>query len=137
MTDTDVVEPEGVEFVEVLDGSPEDVWPIVSDSELLGEWLDEEVELTLRVGAPIITHGPEGTRVGVVDDVQEARRLAFTWVPVAPDGGPVTTVELELEPDADGQHTVLRIRERIVDAQVAQFVDSLLAGNDFQALACV
>jgi uncharacterized protein YndB with AHSA1/START domain len=124
----------GIELVETLDGSPAEVWPVVSDPEILGEWLDDEVELTLRVGAPIRTRGDDGARAGVVDDVQIGRRLAFTWAPVAPNSGPVTTVELDLECDPDGAHTVLRIRERIVDASID--LDAFGGnGADFRALA--
>jgi uncharacterized protein YndB with AHSA1/START domain len=130
-----------LEFVEVLDGSPDEVWPIVSDPDLLGEWLDDEVELTLRVGGPIRTRGEGGGgRVGVVDDVQVGRRLAFTWAPAAPERGPASTVEFELESDPDGAHTVLRIREHLIDARVV--VDAINAmraigdsGTDFRALA--
>lgn len=121
-----------VEVVETLDGSPAEVWPIVSDPELLREWLDDDVELTLEVGAPVRTCGEHGVRVGVVDDVEIGRRLAFTWVPAAPAEGPVTTVELELEAGDDGEHTVVRITERLVDTSL---VVGRPAGGDFLALA--
>jgi uncharacterized protein YndB with AHSA1/START domain len=135
-----VTGPTDIEFVETLDGPPEEVWPIVSDPELLREWLDDDVELTLRVGAPIRTHGDAGGRVGVVDDVQVGRRLAFTWAPVAPATGPATTVELDLECHPDGTHTVLHIRERIVDAspviEALGVIDAIGGdGLDFRALA--
>ncbi|HEY3834182.1 MAG TPA: SRPBCC domain-containing protein [Acidimicrobiia bacterium] len=121
-----------VEVVETLDGSPAEVWPMVSEPELLQEWLDDEVELTLEVGAPVRTRGEHGVRVGVVDEVEFGRRLAFTWVPAAPDEGPVTTVEVELEAGDDGEHTVLRITERLVDTSVLL---GLPARGDFLALA--
>ena len=108
----------GVEVCETLDGTPEDVWPIVSDPELLREWLDDDVELTPEVGAPLRTRGERGTRIGVIDDVEIGRRLVFTWMPCEGDAGPVTTVELELEGDDEGGHTVVRIRERVVDFDV-------------------
>src|SRR4051794_37127215 len=103
-----------IELVEILEGEPGDVWPMISDPAAMREWLDDEVELTLEVGAPIRTSGDGVTRVGVIDAVEPERRLVFTWTPCAPDRGPTTTVELDLEADADGRHTVLRVRERIV-----------------------
>lgn len=121
-----------VEVVETLDGSPAEVWPMVSDPELLREWLDDDVELTLEVGAPVRTCGDGGVRVGVVDDVEIGRRLAFTWVPAAPAEGPVTTVEVELVAGDDDEHTVLRITERLVDMSVLL---GLPASGDFLALA--
>ena len=121
-----------VEVVETLDGSPAEVWPLVSDPELLREWLDDDVELTLEVGAPVRTSGENGARVGVVDDVEIGRRLAFTWVPAGAAVSPVTTVELELEAGDDGEHTVVRITERLVDTNL---VVDLPAGGDFLALA--
>src|SRR4051794_39546533 len=103
----------GVEVVETFDGPPDEIWPIVSDPELLCEWFADEVELTLEVGARVRTRAGGVERIGVVDDVQVGRRLAFTWMPAAPDVGPATTVELEIEADDDGRQTVLRIREQV------------------------
>jgi uncharacterized protein YndB with AHSA1/START domain len=122
----------GIELVEVFEGEPGDVWPMISDPAAMREWLDDEVELTLEVGAPIRTCGDGVTRVGVVDAVEAERRLVFTWTPCAPDSGPTTTVELELQADDDGEHTVLRVRERIVRAEIT--LDARL-GGEFLALA--
>ena len=128
MTGAEVVET--VELVETFDGPPDEIWPIVSDPDLLCEWFADEVELTLEVGAPLRTRDGDVTRVGVVDDVQVGRRLAFTWMPSAPDGGPATTVELEIEADGD-DHTVLRVREHVVRAIDFDFPN----GSEFRALA--
>ncbi len=123
-----------VEVVETLEGSPDEVWPIVSDPELLREWLDDEVELTPEPGAALRTRGEGVTRIGVVDHVEIGRRIAFTWMPAAPAAGPATTVELELEDAGDGEHTVVRIRERLLEAAIDLDVQS---GTDFRALAAL
>jgi uncharacterized protein YndB with AHSA1/START domain len=123
---------EMIEMVETFDGSPDDVWPMVSDPELLREWLDDDVELTLEVGAPLRTSGAGGARVGVVDDVEVGRRLVFTWMPIEPEPGPASTVEMDLERDADG-NTVLRIRERVVEAE--RSLATLPDDGEFRALA--
>lgn len=120
-----------IEIVETLDGLPEDIWPFVSDAAALCEWLDDEVELTLEVGGSIRTRGDGVTRTGVIDDVEVGRRLVFTWMPVTPDAGRPSTVEFELEADPDGEHTVLRIRERLVEIDTS----TIALGGQSLALA--
>ena len=54
---------------------PEEAWADVSEPERLAEWMDEDVELDLWEGGDVRI----GDREGVVQEVEEGRRLRFTW----------------------------------------------------------
>jgi uncharacterized protein YndB with AHSA1/START domain len=100
-----------------LPASPDDVW------KALPSLLGDEVELTAEPGGRLRVRGPEGERVGVVEEADAPRRLAFWWVPAQGDDAP-SRVELELDTVAVG--TMLRVRETRFDT--AGGFDALLRG---------
>jgi uncharacterized protein YndB with AHSA1/START domain len=54
---------------------PDEAWADVSEAERLAEWMDEDVELEPWEGGEVRI----GDRQGVVEEVDEGRRLRFTW----------------------------------------------------------
>jgi uncharacterized protein YndB with AHSA1/START domain len=84
------------------------VWEAITDPELLGEWFGP-VDIDLRPGGPITTSEPGETHtIGVVEDVEPPRRIAFVWL--APGSGSPSSVELVIEDDGVGG-SILRTRE--------------------------
>jgi uncharacterized protein YndB with AHSA1/START domain len=71
-----------------LDAAPDDVWRLLSDRDELAAWVGDEV------------------RRATVDQLDDGRRLAWTW---APDGVE-TSVEVELI--EVGERTRVRVVER-------------------------
>lgn len=64
----------------VLPISREQAWEVVTDPEQLACWLADEVELDVREGGAARFAWEDGTtRVGVVDELTEQRRIAFRW----------------------------------------------------------
>jgi len=99
-----------VERKTVLAAPPDAVWEslpaLVGDDDLAAE-----------PGAPLRATGPEGERIGVVDDADAPRRLAFWWTAVDGDDVP-SFVEIDLEPVelTNGVGTILHVRESRFDA---------------------
>ncbi len=54
---------------------PDEAWADVSEEERLSEWLDDDVTLEPWEGGEVRV----GERSGVVHEVEEGRRLRFTW----------------------------------------------------------
>ena len=100
-----------------LPALPVEVW------EHLPELLGDEVELAPEPGGRLHATGPEGERVGVVEEADAPNRLSFWWVPVEGEDAP-SIVELELDRIASG--TRLRVRETRFDAGV--LVDAINRG---------
>jgi uncharacterized protein YndB with AHSA1/START domain len=100
-----------------LPAPPIEVW------ELLPSLLGDDVDLAAEPGGRVHTSGPEGERVGVVEEVAAPHRLSFWWVPVNGEDAP-SRVELELHRIVGG--TLLRVRETPFDAGV--FVNSATRG---------
>ena len=93
----------------VVPADVETVWELLVDDESLSAWLGGEALIDAVPGGRVALVGPDGDRVGVVDEVVPERRLAFTWCAPDDDGGAPSTVEFDLEPAGD--ETVIRIRE--------------------------
>jgi uncharacterized protein YndB with AHSA1/START domain len=91
-----------------LDAAPAAVWDALTRPELLEQWFEAEVELDPRPGGAGHFVGADGEHRTVrVDDVDEGRRLAFTWWP---DGGRdelTSKVELVLTPTPVGTRLVV------------------------------
>jgi len=100
-----------------LPALPAEVW------EALPALLGDEVELAAEPGGRLRSNGPEGERVGVVEEVDAPHRLSFWWVPAEGDDAP-SMVELELDAVVAG--TLLRVRETRFDAGV--LVDAINRG---------
>jgi uncharacterized protein YndB with AHSA1/START domain len=88
-----------------------ELWDAMIDAALLEEWFGGDVSIDLRPGGALRVVSDAAVREAVVDDVDPARRLAFTWS--SDDGGPGSTVEIELEPFDDG--CALHVREVLVE----------------------
>lgn len=55
-------------------------WAAITDADQLACWLADEVELDPRAGGAAVFRWEDGeTRVGVVDELEERRRLVFRW----------------------------------------------------------
>src|SRR4051794_5891072 len=65
----------------VLPVDRERAWELLTEPAELREWLADEVELAPKPGAPVRAAWPDTgeAREGVVEEVEEARRLAFRW----------------------------------------------------------
>ena len=107
---------------------PEDVWRALTDDALLSEWLAPEVELEPEEGGELHVVTDEGEeRWGTVEEVDEGRRLAFTWGE--------SSVELTVDAVSDG-----RTRVRVVETAALPLGDwgsrlSALASASALALA--
>jgi uncharacterized protein YndB with AHSA1/START domain len=109
-----------VEREAVLPAPPDEVWE--SLPELVGDH-----ELAPEAGAPLHATGAEGDRIGVVDEADAPRRLAYWWVPVEDDGAPsFVEITLDAVDTGCGVGTLVRVREARFDAAVV--VDGLLRG---------
>jgi uncharacterized protein YndB with AHSA1/START domain len=91
-----------------LDAAPADVWDALTRPELLEHWFEAEVELDPRPGGAGRFIGADGEhRIARVDDVDEGRRLAFTWWPDDDGDDPVSKVEFVLTPTPAGTRVVV------------------------------
>jgi uncharacterized protein YndB with AHSA1/START domain len=110
-----------VEREVVLPAPPDEVW------ESLPAVFGAGGEIVAEPGGAIRSDGPDGARIGVVEEVEPARHLGFWWVPVDGDDPP-SHVEITLDPveSGDGVGTIVRIRESQFDA--ASVADGLLRG---------
>ncbi len=90
-----------------LDAPAADVWRALTEPELLGDWLDSDVELDVRPGGDGVFVEPDGAvRRARVDEVEPARRLALRWWPE--DGsGPESKVELDLQATPAGTRVIV------------------------------
>jgi uncharacterized protein YndB with AHSA1/START domain len=104
-----------VERTASFDADEAEVWEALVDGALLGEWFDGAVDVDLRPGGALRVTSGDGVREAVVEEIDAPRRLSFTWSP--DDARPGSTVELELEPTADG--CTLHVREALLDDLVA------------------
>jgi uncharacterized protein YndB with AHSA1/START domain len=98
----------------------DEVWDVICDPALLGEWFDGDAHVDLRPGGELVVTGTNGVRRAVVDDVAPGRCLTFTWT--SDDEQPASTVEIELEPRDDGCE--VHVREQLVEVvEVVEVVD--------------
>jgi uncharacterized protein YndB with AHSA1/START domain len=100
-----------VERSTTFDADEAEVWEALVDGALLEEWFDGEVDVDLRPGGALRVTSGDDVREAVVEEIDAPRRLSFTWAP--DDERPGSTVELDLEPNADG--CTLRVREALLD----------------------
>lgn len=104
---------ETIERTLTVDAPADEVWESLTDPELLAGWLGEAVELDPRPGGDLAVRTAAGReREGFVEEVEEARTLAFWW---SEDGEPATRVEIGIE-EADGQTTIAVSESRPLEA---------------------
>jgi uncharacterized protein YndB with AHSA1/START domain len=116
-----------VEREAVLDAPSREVWEALTDDRLLSEWLAQDAELDPVPGGRASFRFSDGeAREGTVLEVEEERRLAFSW---ARPGESDSVVEFSLEPAAGGTRLVVVERGPAVTAAVAgsQWVSRLHA----------
>jgi uncharacterized protein YndB with AHSA1/START domain len=93
-----------------LAASPEAVWGALADPARLGEWLGAEVEVDLRPGGAATFRLEDGeTRRARVLDVEDGRRISFTWWQIEPEVGRPSLVTITIEPRNEGSR--LRVHE--------------------------
>lgn len=109
-----------MEKVQDFDVPADELWAALTEPEQLAAWLGDEVTLDVRPGGQGRVVDDGETRRVVVDDVEEGRRLAFTWWPEEPAGhrgtaggtatiaGAPTSVELVVEPADAGCRLIVR-----------------------------
>jgi uncharacterized protein YndB with AHSA1/START domain len=85
-----------------------EVWEAVIDPDQLSQWLGVDVQMDVRPGGAARFRGPEGTRLGRVEEVVDEQRLVFCWWP-SPGFGRTSRVAIDLE-EADAG-TVVRVVE--------------------------
>jgi uncharacterized protein YndB with AHSA1/START domain len=92
-----------------LEAAPGDVWEALTRPDLLEQWFEAEVELDPRPGGAGRFVEPDGSRRAArVDDVDDGRRLAFTWWPEPGDeDAPASRVEFVLTPIEGGTRLVV------------------------------
>jgi uncharacterized protein YndB with AHSA1/START domain len=104
-----------------IDATPEVVWAALTDPLALSSWFGGSARLAAHPGGTgrFVTDDGE-VRLAVVEEIEPARRLVFSWWPLRrPDGAPPgphdrSRVTIELDPDEDG--TVVVVEERAVPA---------------------
>ncbi len=87
--------------------TPEEAWREVVDADRLAGWLGREAELDPRPGGRgWFRLDDGGQRAARVHEIEQGRRLVFTWWPVDDAGGwrpgEATTVTITLDPAPDG-----------------------------------
>ena len=108
-------EKTAVEREIAIAASPETVWELLVDEDKATRWMGQACSFDPRPGGlyrcEVI---PGNTAVGEFVEIDEPRRLVFTWG-WEPGGGSTvapgsTTIEIQLTPDGDG--TLLRFTHR-------------------------
>jgi uncharacterized protein YndB with AHSA1/START domain len=109
----------------VLPVERERAWALLTEPAELREWLADEVELEPEEGAPVravwFASGEE--RVGVVEEVEDGRRVRFRWDDDAT--GVPSRVEWTLD-DAPGGTRVVVEERPLVPLEVAGGVGGVL-----------
>ncbi len=105
-------EPEPVTVAVDIDADPVDVWRALTTDEGLAPWLGEGASVEAMPGGTIVA--PDVVtglpRRGVIDHIDPARRLAFTWWP---EGDPETRTAVEVVIDPTPERTRLTVTETL------------------------
>lgn len=89
----------------------EEVWERITDSTLISDWMEGEVEIRPVAGGQIIFRPPIGPQVwGTVEEVIECRRIQWSW---RTDEGLPSLIEIELEETTPGS-TLVEVRETLL-----------------------
>src|SRR3954449_760619 len=89
----------------VLPVEPERAWELITDPEELEGWLADDVELDPEEGGEVRVEWEDGERrEGVVEEVDEGRRIVFTW------GDEPSRVVWTLDPVPEGTRFVVTER---------------------------
>jgi uncharacterized protein YndB with AHSA1/START domain len=85
-----------------------EVWEAVTDPDQLSQWLGIDVQMEVHPGGAARFDGPDGRRLGQVEEVVPRKRLAFCWWP-SPGFGRTSRVEIDLDEVEAG--TAVRVTE--------------------------
>jgi uncharacterized protein YndB with AHSA1/START domain len=100
------------------EAGPEELWEAVVDDDQRAAWWGGETRLDPTPGGAGYATDPDGAvRSIVVDEVSESddiRRIGMRWWPE--DGGPVSTVELVVEPWPGGSRLTVTERRTVPTA---------------------
>lgn len=92
----------GVQRDAELDTSPERLWELLVDDDERAGWFGGPTTLEPVPGGAGVFTDPDGTvRYATVEEVDEARRLSWTWWPGDADGPP-SRVDIDLAPVPGG-----------------------------------
>ena len=99
------IEAQAVRRETLLPVEREAAWSALRDAEGLAQWLADEVELEVRVGAQGRMRWRTGEeRLVTVEEVQECRRISLCW---CEPGGEPSIVELTLDDVPGGTRLVV------------------------------
>jgi uncharacterized protein YndB with AHSA1/START domain len=105
------------------------LWEALTDPELLREWFAPSdggtVDIDLQPGGTMRFGEGERARTAVVEEVEDGRRLAFTW---NDDSAGVSRVEIDVT-DVDGG-SELHVRESLLEEVEVVEVDRDLHDED-------
>ena len=79
-----------------VDAPASEVWEAVTDPDQLSLWLGVDVDMDVQPGGAARFVGPDGKRLGLVEEVVRERRLVFCWWP-SPGFGRTSRVEIDLD----------------------------------------
>ena len=89
----------------VLPVDPDRAWELITEPEELERWLADDVELEPEEGGEVRVAWDDGERrEGIVEEVDEGRRLVFVW------GDEPSRVVWTLDPVPDGTRFVVTER---------------------------
>jgi uncharacterized protein YndB with AHSA1/START domain len=109
----------------VLPVDPDRAWELITDPGELEGWLAEEVELDPEEGGAVRVEWEDGdSREGIVQEVEEGRRLTFVW------GEEPSHVVWTLDPVPGGTRFV------VVERSLAPVVGPRMAALSALALLC-
>ena len=111
----------------VLPVDPDRAWELITDPAELEGWLAEEVELDPEEGGAVRVEWEDGdSREGVVQEVEEGRRLTFVWGEEEP-----SHVAWTLDPVPGGTRFV------VVERSLAPVVGPRMAALSAHASLCL
>lgn len=112
------IEPSGEVAIErevELMATPERVWERITDSSMISEWMEGDVEIEARPGGRI-TFSPEAGPIvwGTVEEVVEHERIQWSW---RTDEGRPSLIEFEMSPSELG--TTVTVRETLLPWRIS------------------
>jgi uncharacterized protein YndB with AHSA1/START domain len=122
----------------LLPVDPERAWELITDPDELEGWLADEVMLEPELGGEVRVEFENGeVRQGVVEGVEEARRLVFRWSGERAGGAEPgdawndSLVEWTLVPEPDGTRFV------VVERSLSPVVGPRMSALAAQASLCL
>jgi uncharacterized protein YndB with AHSA1/START domain len=108
--------PDVVERCVEVAAPASEVWEAVTDPDQLSLWLGVDVDMDVQPGGSARFVGPDGKRLGLVEEVVPEQRLVFCWWPT-PGFGRTSRVEIDLDERDNG--TEVRVVETFLSVAPA------------------